>query len=63
MLPEAHARAILSAAACAARLDAEGRVVLDHLVLVPPPKSPPVSRKTPSKTPSQMLLEAHFNGA
>lgn len=63
MLPASHAAAITMAAACASRLDAWGRIVLDHLVLVPPPEGAPESGKTPSKTPSQMLLEAHFNGA
>lgn len=63
MLPEAHAAAITAAAACASRLDAEGRIILDHLVLVPPIESAPEALKTLSKTCSQILLEAHFNGA
>lgn len=64
MLPQHLAKAITDAAYHAGRLDAEGRVEMDHLVLALPERMlnsmEKVSARLPAQTP---LLEALFNGA
>jgi hypothetical protein len=59
LLPSHLAFALTQAAKCAGTLDAEGRIVMDHIILAKPDSA----LATQHLQPSEPRSEAHFNGA
>lgn len=62
LLPASQAETLLHAAKCAALLDDQGRVVMDHFILARDPR-PLEGVLDPPLKQVQTFFEAEFNGA